>query len=112
MVPPTLFWNLYRTGEKHTDDKLAYLTKTKDGKILKSSTIYIRNSKGKIVGILSINYDITILLAAQTHIQDLTATAANDSEESGPETVSMNVTDLLDELIDQAFRLLENRPLS
>lgn len=101
-----------QNGEKHTDDKLAYLTKTKDGKILKSSTIYIRNSKGKIVGILSINYDITILLAAQTHIQDLTATAANDSEESGPETVSMNVTDLLDELIDQAFRHIGNRPLS
>ena len=93
-----------QNGEKHTEDKLAYLTKTKDGKILKSSTIYIRNPKGKITGILSINYDITILLAAQTHIQSLTATASNDSEDSGPETVSMNVTDLLDELIDQAFK--------
>ena len=95
-----------QNGEKHTEDKLAYLTKTKDGKILKSSTIYIRNSKGKIVGILSINYDITILLAAQTHLQSFTATAASNSEDedSGPETVSMNVTDLLDELIEQAFR--------
>lgn len=93
-----------QNGEKHTEDKLAYLTKTKDGKILKSSTIYIRNNKGKIVGILSINYDITILLAAQSHLQGLTATAADDTDESGPETVSMNVTDLLDELIDQAFR--------
>ena len=93
-----------QNGEKHTEDKLAYLTKTKVGKILKSSTIYIRNPKGKITGILSINYDITILLAAQTHIQSLTATASNDSEDSGPETVSMNVTDLLDELIDQAFK--------
>ena len=36
-----------QNGEKHTEDKLAYLTKTKDGKILKSSTIYIRNPKGK-----------------------------------------------------------------
>lgn len=93
-----------QNGAKHTQDKLAYLTKTKGGKILKSSTIYIRNAKGKIVGILSINYDITILLAMQTHIQGLTATTPNDSDESAPETVSMNVTDLLDELIDQAFR--------
>ncbi len=36
--------------------------------------------------------------------RSFTATAANDSESSGPETVSMNVSDLLDELIDQAFR--------
>lgn len=93
-----------QNGAKHTHDKLAYLTKTKDGKILKSSTIYIRNSQGKIIGILSINYDITILLAAQSHIQSFTATAADDTEASGPETVSMNVSDLLDELIEQAFQ--------
>ncbi len=93
-----------QNGAKHTHDKLAYLTKTKDGKILKSSTIYIRNSLGKIIGILSINYDITILLAAQSHIQSFTATAADDTEASGPETVSMNVSDLLDELIEQAFQ--------
>ena len=70
----------------------------------KSSTIYIRNSQGRIIGILSINYDITILLAAQSHIQSFTATAADDTEASGPETVSMNVSDLLDELIEQAFQ--------
>lgn len=93
-----------QNGAKHTHDKLAYLTKTKDGKILKSSTIYIRNNQGKIIGILSINYDITILLAAQSHIQSFTATAADDTEASGPETVSMNVSDLLDELIEQAFQ--------
>ena len=32
------------------------------------------------------------------------ATAADDTEASGPETVSMNVSDLLDELIEQAFQ--------
>ena len=63
-----------------------------------------RNNQGKIIGILSINYDITILLAAQSHIQSFTATAADDTEASGPETVSMNVSDLLDELIEQAFQ--------
>ena len=37
--------------ETHSD-KLAYLTKTRDGKILKSSTVFIRNEKGKPIGIL------------------------------------------------------------
>ncbi len=40
----------------------------------------------------------------RAHIQSLTATASDDSEDSGPETVSMNVSDLLDELIEQAFQ--------
>ena len=43
-------------------DHLCYLTKTPDGKILKSSTVYIRNSKGRVSAILSINYDISRLL--------------------------------------------------
>ena len=34
-------------------DHLSYLTKTPDGKILKSSSIYIRNSRGLVVAILA-----------------------------------------------------------
>lgn len=43
-------------------DKLAYLTRTDDGRILKSSTLYIRDEKGRIIYIFSMNYDITTLL--------------------------------------------------
>ena len=37
-------------------DRLAYLTRTEDGRILKSSTLYIRDENGKVVYIFSINY--------------------------------------------------------
>ena len=46
------------------EDKLSYVTKTYDGKILKSSTIYIRDNENKPIGIFSINYDITELTIA------------------------------------------------
>ena len=55
-------------------DKLAYLTRTDDGRILKSSTLYIRNEEGKIVYIFSMNYDITTLLAAENSIRGLVQT--------------------------------------
>ena len=42
-------------------DQLAYLTRTKDGKILKSSSVYIRDESGKVSGILGINYDISMM---------------------------------------------------
>ena len=42
-------------------DELGYLTKTRDGRVLKSSTVYLRNDEDVIEGVLSINYDITEL---------------------------------------------------
>ena len=51
-----------QTNDPEPKDHLCYLTKTPDGKILKSSTVYIRNSKGKVSAIFSINYDISKLL--------------------------------------------------
>lgn len=88
-------------------DKLAYLTRTDDGRILKSSTLYIRDENGKIVYIFSINYDITALLAAETSIRGLINTESeSESEEklSGqPQKITHNVNELLDMLIDQAI---------
>ena len=47
-------------------DQLAYLTRTKDGKILKSSSVYIRDESGKVSGILGINYDISMMQLLKT----------------------------------------------
>jgi len=68
------------------EDKLAYLTKTKNGKILKSSTIFIRDDSDKIIGIFGINYDISLMLAMEK------------------ELIAVNIGDLLDELISQSVR--------
>ena len=48
-------------------DHLSYLTKTPDGKILKSSSIYIRNSRGIVVAIPAINYDVSSLMMMPDH---------------------------------------------
>ena len=42
--------------DDNAEDQLGYLTRTKDGKILKSSSVYIRDETGKVTGILGINY--------------------------------------------------------
>ena len=43
-------------------DHLCYLTRTPDGKILKSSSLYIRNGRGAVTAIFSINYDISNMM--------------------------------------------------
>lgn len=86
------------------DDHLAYLTKTSDGRILKSSTIYIHDDNNeKVIGILSINYDITRMLMAEEGIKSL---IANEDDKKEPERIPQNVNDLLEDLIRQSVALV------
>ena len=50
-------------------DHIGYITKTSDGRILKSSTIYLRDEDQTINGILAINYDITEMMMVGNAIQ-------------------------------------------
>lgn len=85
------------------NDHFNYLTKTRDGKILKSSTVFIRDDQGKAVAVFAINYDITLLLPVQELLKQFTATEQVEQE---PEPIARNVSDLLDELIDQSVRII------
>lgn len=92
------------SGTVNFDDRLCYLTKTKDGKTLKSTTIYIRDEDDQQpIGIFSINYDITLMLAMEETLRQFTATAPETTEDT-PEPIARNVSDLLDELIEQSVK--------
>lgn len=90
-------------------DRLAYLTRTDDGRILKSSTMYIREEDNSISYIFSLNYDITALLTVETAIQSLIATEPEKEEDPRkrqPQKITHNVNELLDTLIEQALALV------
>ena len=91
------------TNPQELSDHLNYLTRTQDGRILKSSTIYIRDEKGQVVGLFAINYDSTHLLMAESALRPLTSA---QSEDRDPEPIVQNVNDLLDELIAQSVQLV------
>ncbi len=99
-----------KAGKLHKlDDRLAYLTKTDDGRILRSTTVFIRNDDGEVVGILGINYDITIISAAAKTLNGLTGSpekATDAANEPEPEPIVRNVADLLDDLIEQSVALV------
>lgn len=87
------------------EDHLCYLTKTSDGRILKSSTMYIRDSQGKVAAILGINYDISAFTMAEAALKDLIAYGCEDSQRE-PERIAINVSELLDDLIHQSVKLI------
>ncbi len=92
-----------RGGKGTVEDHLCYLTRTRDGKILKSTTIYIRDDDGRPIGMFGINYDITLMLAMEDALKQFTATERDEQE---PEHISRNVSDLLDELIAQSVKIV------
>ena len=87
-------------------DHLGYLTRTPDGKILKSSTVYIRDSRGRVNAILSINYDISSLLMIESAIGGLVHTSEEDLRGKEERITVLNVSDLLDDLIEQSVTLV------
>jgi predicted transcriptional regulator YheO len=86
-------------------DHLGYLSRTSEGRILKSSSIFIRDENQKVHYILSINYDITELLSVSHAIRDLITPDEAPGDEQ-PEQIANNVNDLLDNLIKQSVSLV------
>jgi len=89
-------------------DELCYLTRTPDGKILKSSSLYIRNSRGRVEAIFSINYDVTGLMMLRREVDEALDMGARVQRE--PEKI-INVNDVLDGLIEQSVELV-GKPVS
>ena len=90
---------LSRKDDPALTDTCGYLTKTRDGRILKSSTVYLRDEKGAVEGVFAINYDITEFLMADRAISAL---LNHREEKQAPDRIPMNVNDLLDDLIAQS----------
>jgi predicted transcriptional regulator YheO len=88
-------------------DELCYLTRTPDGKILKSSSLYIRNSRGTVSAIFSINYDVTGLMMLRREVEEALDVGGKKQE---PEKI-INVNEVLDELIEQSVKLV-GKPVS
>ncbi len=92
---------------KEHKDRVAYLTRTPDGKVLKSTTVYIKDDDGKVIGLMGINYDISKFISAATTLDEFTKLEDSDAE---PEEISRNVADLLDELLMQSEKLIGKPP--
>lgn len=97
---------LQHKSEGIPDDMYSYLTKTADGRIMKSSTVFMRDESGELEGIFSINYDITELLMAERAVDSLLHSESAQPTNKEPTPIPKSVGDLLDELIEQSVRMV------
>ena len=87
-----------------SEGRFGYLTKTKDGRILKSSTMYIRDDNGNIDYLLGINQDITEFVMMHQSLESLIG--IGQAETGTVEKITTSVSELLDDLLLEAERLV------
>ena len=63
-------------GTVSNGDKFNYVTQTKDGKILHSTSIYIRNENNDPIGALCINWDVTDMYVCNKALQEIIGIAS------------------------------------
>lgn len=96
-------------AQKKEEDHIGYFTKTADGKIIKSTTVYIRDDSGKVIAIFSVNHDITSLSVASATLSELVSEVESTRPDFGK--ITPDVNELLDELIWQSTELV-GKPVS
>ncbi|WP_258359181.1 helix-turn-helix transcriptional regulator [Moorella sulfitireducens] len=98
---------LQRYGDT-TEDLIGYLNRTKDGKVLKSSTIFIRDDGGKIIGCLCINFDLTEFQVAKNILEDFCQ--LKDLAEAGfertQEQFARDINEVVDNVVESVLQEL------
>ena len=87
-----------------SEGRFGYLTKTKDGRILKSSTMYIRDDNGNVAYLLGINQDISEFVMMHRSLESLIG--IGQAETGTVEKITTSVSELLDDLLLEAERLV------
>ncbi|MFK0156394.1 transcriptional regulator [Streptomyces sp. NPDC090499] len=80
-------------------DELNYLTRTRDGKLVKSSTMVLRDSGGTAFGALCVNLDVTAVHQVHALVGGL---AGVDADPGAPPTTTFgdDITAVLDSIVD------------
>lgn len=95
-------------GTSDGSNHLNYLTKTEDGRMLRSSSLYLEDEQGQKIGALCINYDITEFMNIHQKMSQMTLIPTFDpGEEQMPkEFFAKDVNELLDCLLDECRRII------
>ena len=106
-------WKKDGFGKRKTDRIVNYRTKSKNGKILKSATVFIRNYQKNIIGCLCINYDLTEHAMFHKNLEEFCTTIELDKEESTEETEKFtnDVSEILENIIKEAIEEI-GKPVS
>jgi len=91
-----------KTGDPDPD-RYNYRSKTSDGRELRSSSIYFRNSRGELIGALCVNVDIRTYIHARDALDELIGLEDTASVEID-ETFGTDIGSVLDDLVRRGIQ--------
>lgn len=80
-------------------DRFNYVSTTSDGKILRSSSIYLKNDEGAVIGSICVNLDITDTLQFEGYLRQFNQFEPSDTHEE--EVFSSDINHLLSHLMQK-----------
>jgi predicted transcriptional regulator YheO len=83
-------------------DLYGYNTTLPGGRLMKSSTVFLRDARGKAIGALCINLDVTDFIAFRNTL-NVFAGAHTDSHERPTETLSDNILETVQNVLAEAL---------
>jgi predicted transcriptional regulator YheO len=83
-------------------DRHNYKTTTKDGRALKSTTVFIHNRAGAVVAALCINFDMTDFLNAVQALEIFTTTTNAFNGEGKAEIFAMSISETISAIFQQS----------
>lgn len=90
---------------KVDEDIVNYTGKSADGRVLKSTTVFIKDEHQKVIGCFCINFDITELVGARSVLNDIMKISEDfqerQSDSKNLNVVSVVLTDLVKETLDE-----------
>ena len=99
---------LLKTYGDDAPNSLNYRNVMPDGRVLRSSTIFIRDEKGHIIGSLCINQDLTDFIVASKLTQELTAfQRPSTEEEHAEEFFAHDISDVMEDMVRTELELLQ-----
>ncbi|RKD27958.1 Predicted transcriptional regulator YheO, contains PAS and DNA-binding HTH domains [Caminicella sporogenes DSM 14501] len=90
--------------KKNIDNIINYTGKTADGRLLKSSTMFIKDENDEVIGCLCINFDISELFIARRVFDDIMQTDINESEKIAEEVIGNKVNDVLTDIVKNTLK--------
>lgn len=83
-------------------DKINYMKKTSDGRVLKSSLMYVKDEVGEVIGFLCTNFDISEITVARNILNDMIDINAQDSlVESQEESFGSTINEVLSNIVNK-----------
>ncbi|MBB4825483.1 putative transcriptional regulator YheO [Sporosarcina luteola] len=97
---------ILRELKKNPDDVqdlIGMKTNTKNGKILKSSTVFIRNERNEIIGFLGINFDVTMVNAVQQMLAGLVEPFGNADDPQVDESYATHIDEVFEQITNSTL---------